>query len=76
MELSPASLRLRFFPPLHPHVTLADPYLDPDWSQRGALIATLKANGVPTAAGVAGAYWTWRGAGLRAEGAVCPNLTG
>jgi acyl-CoA synthetase (NDP forming)/RimJ/RimL family protein N-acetyltransferase len=40
-RLSAESLRLRFFATLRPEARLVDPYLDPDWRQRGALMGTL-----------------------------------
>lgn len=40
-RLSPESLRRRFFATLRPDVSLVDPYLDSDWSQRGALLGVL-----------------------------------
>jgi acetate---CoA ligase (ADP-forming) len=43
--LSPESMRLRFFATLRPGPELADPFLDPDWSQRGALIGTFEEDG-------------------------------
>lgn len=40
-RLSPESLRRRFFATVRPDASLIDPYLDSNWSQRGALIAML-----------------------------------
>jgi RimJ/RimL family protein N-acetyltransferase len=37
-RLSPESLRLRFFATLRPDARLVDPYLDSNWTSRGALI--------------------------------------
>src|SRR5690349_487343 len=39
--LSPESMSLRFHATLRPRAELVDPYLDPDWAERGALIASL-----------------------------------
>jgi acetate---CoA ligase (ADP-forming) len=39
--LSPASMSLRFHAALRPRAALIDPYLDPDWEHRGALIGML-----------------------------------
>jgi acetate---CoA ligase (ADP-forming) len=41
-RLSPESLRLRFFATIRPEATLVDPYLDSNWSERGALIGALE----------------------------------
>ena len=43
--LSPESLRLRFFATVRPDEALVEPYLDSNWSQRGALIGTLEDDG-------------------------------
>jgi acyl-CoA synthetase (NDP forming)/RimJ/RimL family protein N-acetyltransferase len=44
-RLSPESLRRRFFATVRPDVALVGPYLDPNWSQRGALIGTFDEGG-------------------------------
>jgi acetate---CoA ligase (ADP-forming) len=45
-RLSPDSLRHRFFATVRPEVELIDPYLDPNWSERGALIGSFEEGGV------------------------------
>ena len=44
-RLSPESLRLRFFATVRPDRELVGPYLDPNWSQRGALIGSFYEDG-------------------------------
>ncbi len=43
--LSPESMSLRFHATLRPRAELIEPYLDPDWVERGALIGTLAEGG-------------------------------
>jgi acyl-CoA synthetase (NDP forming)/RimJ/RimL family protein N-acetyltransferase len=45
-RLAPESLRRRFFATVRPDRELVGPYLDPNWSQRGALIGTFHEDGV------------------------------
>jgi acyl-CoA synthetase (NDP forming)/RimJ/RimL family protein N-acetyltransferase len=51
--LSPESLRLRFFATLRPDAALAEPFLDPDWAQRGALIGAFEEDGRETVVALA-----------------------
>ena len=44
-DLSPGAAGLRFFATVRPDAHLIDPYLEPDWAPRGALIGALTEGG-------------------------------